>query len=62
MPDVKISDRDGYKKEFLISQSVSLPALIAKLSSNYNVVDLTVQDMGIDRIVGQIYEGRILPR
>lgn len=59
MPDVQISDRDGYKKEFLISQNVSLPALIANLSSDYNVVDLTVQDMGIDRIVRQIYEGRI---
>lgn len=57
--NVVINDLEGHKKEFIFNPNkVSVKSIINNLS-NYDIVDLTVENMNIERIVRQIYEGEI---
>lgn len=57
--DVLINDLEGHSKEFVFNpHKVSVKSVINNLSK-YDIVDLTVENMNIERIVRQIYEGEI---
>ncbi|HYH02309.1 MAG TPA: DUF4162 domain-containing protein, partial [Bacillota bacterium] len=60
MPQVKIIEVNQNKKRFIFNkEQVQVHQLIAELSAQYAVADISIQEPEIESIIKEIYEGRI---
>ncbi len=60
VPNVIIENKENRKKEFFFSNdSMSIKSLISNLLERYEINDLSIEEMDIESVVRQIYEGRI---